>query len=1739
MHRENLLRIAVSVCAISSFLPSTTFAQTQSKSSPAAPLVFEENRGQAPKRYHYVVRRGSIETLYSADGIDIVVPEPNGSAESVHLCWLNDKSNAKIESEELLPGHSNYFLGADSTRWVTNVQQFGRLRYRQIYPGIDLVFHGTADDLEHDFVVAPGADPLQLGYRINRPARIMEDGDLDIQVGQATVRLQKPIAYQEVAGEKQFVSAQFKLEPNGVVKFRVGTYDHSSELIVDPIFNFSTYLAGTGQDSAQAVAVDAAGNVYVTGSTTSADFPTTQSKTQICPTCGTLQGNSDVFVSKLDPTGHTLLVSTYVGGTSDDFSGSVAVDSAGNMVVTGTSTSTNFPNAGSAPTGSCQINVPCLFAVSIKADGSGLNYSGLYGPIQGFASNYGRVAVDPARNAYLATSTFFPGFPFTPGTVGTTFPSNPGSTGVVVKIDTTGKVVYSTAIPGNASINVSFPNRNFFPPNAISVDAAGQVTLTGQGGVGLPGTPGVLQPTLTAPPDMPDPTNGFLLQLNANATAFNFATYLPGTDNPTAVIPDGHGNFYIAGSTGQSTLPVSANAFQKAYATNGTCTCPNGFVVKVDGAGKTMPAATYLGGQMNLESIGTIFVGAALDKNSNVFVGGQTDIPNLPLKNPLLGVIQPFNGVPYMAEFSPDLSTLLFGSYLSPKVTANGEPGRSSITAVAMDSHNAPIVVGITDSTIFPTTANSFQPSIPSSNPPTFNLHSFVSKLDLTTASAGICFDSTFFDFGTTLINTPTTQTLHVTNCGNAPLEIASITSAPSVVTAQQSCGTIAPGNSCAIKLAFTPTFMGQQSGILTFTENTPVASQILLWTGNAGAPVVDFPTSISVSDLVVGTSAPFFQELANLGDGAWLISSMTVVGADFSLQSSCPSSVAPSAPGGPPGFCDFNIVFSPTTAGVRRGSLRIIDNTANSPHIIPITGNGLTAYTTPSITSARAVPADRTEDFGMVVTGNNFFPNSQILLNGTPHTTNYFNENNVITALTAADIATAPTEVQVTVSTPGGGVSNSSPGQIYTALRNVHISNYVFEPHSGLLYATTAADSTTDPGKVIAIDPSQGKIVQVLSVGNGPNVLAVSDDGQLMYVGLLTDQKVAQVALPSGTVNLTVSFGTLGNDGRSPLVASGLHVLPGHPHTWAVSLVSPVCAPCNGGVEIFDDATQRPSTVVAFQPQAKLFESLNGSATTLYGATFPDNSQFTNGETPTFYSFAVSSAGLSLNQMVSGTTSGWIHTDGHSIYVSNGEVRDPSTLAVSSTVTTNFSFAGIAVDVPAGRVYYAGTNTGIPPSSPAFYSMRGYDLASHNLLGEIPLFDNVEQYPQLFRFGTNGLIMAMPSEVYFFRSSLTGGTIAPVQFTVAGITPRSLIAGSADVPIQIAGTNFAAGDTVTINGTATPAHVVSSTEIDVTVAASFLAQPGSVAISVITPAKQVGNLMLAVGDPPADASVAPSSLAFGNALVGTSPAAQNVTISNRGSTTLLIGSVTITGDFSQTNNCTTVAPGSSCSITVTFKPSAAGVRNGTLAINDNNVTVQQTVSLGGTGSDVQIVPGGTGGATATVTSGASASYSLNVTPAGGFSGQVTFSCTNLPTDASCTITPPSAMLSNAAVTVSVAIATTQQTASAAPPASTVVTAFYAAIWPMGLLGLIPLWNVRKSLRRAGLGVKVAAIIGATVTLLAVANITGCGGGGSGPSTPPPTQTSAATPAGTYTVNFVATTGAGAKRTVPLTLVVH
>src|SRR5262249_3689321 len=259
--------------------------------------------------------------------------------------------------------------------------------------------------------------------------------------------------------------------------------------------------------------------------------------------------------------------------------------------------------------------------------------------------------------------------------------------------------------------------------------------------------------------------------------------------------------------------------------------------------------------------------------------------------------------------------------------------------------------------------------------------------------------------------------------------------------------------------------------------------------------------------------------------------------------------------------------------------------------------------------------------------------------------------------------------------------------------------------------------------------------------------------------------------------------------------------------------------------------------------------------------------------------------------------------------------------------------------------------------------------------------------------------------------------------------------------------------------------------------------------------------------------------------------AAKTLTITNAGSAPLVISNVNILGQYSQTNNCTTLAPGADCSASIVFSPSSAGSQFGNLVVTDNSPGSPHTIFLTGSASDLQIVPGASGGASTPVTAGKPASYALTITPQG-LSGLVTFSCTGLPKFASCAITPPTANLSSSPLNVMVTISTAQQQTAQLADSPMIFAGFS---WlGLGLLALF--WPVRRLLRGSRHAVAILLIIAATcATGFALA---GCGGGASSGSTPPPTSTTQVTPQGTYTVNFVATSSAGS-RTLPLTLVVQ
>ena len=523
---------ACTLIGLFAFLHSATASPVPLNS---LPMVFEQNQGQTASEYRYLLRRDGMNVLFLPGGADFRLPHKGARNSEVHLRLVGTQvSPAGIA---LQAGHANYLLGSDASKWIRNVPQFGRVEYPELYPGISLTFYGNGDSLEHDFVLQAGADPAQIAFRLSgaQAVELNAHGDLVVRLDAGSLLLRRPVAYQEAANNHRKVNASFVLAKDGTIGFRIGRYDRAHPLVIDPVFTFSTYLAGTGSDRIAAVATDASGNIYAVGSTNSTDFPTATAEQ---PRSG---GGNDVFVSKLDPSGHTLLYSTYLGGSGDDWAAAIAIDSSGNAIVTGISraySTADFPATGQLPSSNCAAE--CYFLASLKSDGSALNYSGVINAVMASFTNgnYGRVAVDAAGNAYLTGVVDNSTFPVTAGTLSSKVTGYPDSTTFVMKVGPTGKVLYSTVIPGNATPDPASALNNWFLPTGVAVDANGQATIAGTGGLGLPTTSGTIQPTFPNDTAVIDSTAGFVLQLNAAASAINFASYLPGTDSAGGMAVD-------------------------------------------------------------------------------------------------------------------------------------------------------------------------------------------------------------------------------------------------------------------------------------------------------------------------------------------------------------------------------------------------------------------------------------------------------------------------------------------------------------------------------------------------------------------------------------------------------------------------------------------------------------------------------------------------------------------------------------------------------------------------------------------------------------------------------------------------------------------------------------------------------------------------------------------------------------------------------------------------------------------------------------------------------------------------------------------------------------------------------------------------------------------------------------------------------------------------------------------------
>ena len=346
--------------------PDTATRARLMESYSRLPLSFEANHGQTDGKVKFL-SRGSGYNLFLASTEAVLslrkaqppkarIKDKAGKEPALHkadkpkpatvvsMKLVGANPDPKITGVSQLPGKVNYFLGKDPKKWRTNIPTYARVRYTNVYPGIDLVFYGRGQKLEYDFIVAPGADPETIALCFGQtPLKIDQNGDLALDTKGGELRLQKPLIYQDIDGTRKPVPGGYVLHPvknekqTHRVGFKVAAYDRTRPLVIDPVLVYSTYLGGSSDDLGRGIAVDATGNCYVTGYTWSTDFPTQD------PLYPDNAGMRDVFISRLSPAGDALVYSTYLGGSSVDYGLGIAVDATGNCYVTGWTRSTDFP----------------------------------------------------------------------------------------------------------------------------------------------------------------------------------------------------------------------------------------------------------------------------------------------------------------------------------------------------------------------------------------------------------------------------------------------------------------------------------------------------------------------------------------------------------------------------------------------------------------------------------------------------------------------------------------------------------------------------------------------------------------------------------------------------------------------------------------------------------------------------------------------------------------------------------------------------------------------------------------------------------------------------------------------------------------------------------------------------------------------------------------------------------------------------------------------------------------------------------------------------------------------------------------------------------------------------------------------------------------------------------------------------------------------------------------------------
>ncbi|HEV8059517.1 MAG TPA: SBBP repeat-containing protein, partial [Gemmataceae bacterium] len=634
------------------------------------PMSFVANQGQLGPEVQYS-SSGSGYTLYltSASAYLSLQKDTTGADAAPALVQMQLLgANPTAQGVGLNPQDftSNFLIGDDPSQWHQDVANFGSVQFSDVYKGIDLVYYGNQTQLEYDFVVAPGANPNAIALAFPGTPSLTLDaaGDLVVHSTNGDLVEEAPVLYQMNGAQKEAVTGSYVIGANNTVHFQIGAYDPLLPLVIDPVMSYATYLGGSAADNAQSVAVDAAGNVYITGFTSSTNFPI------LAPFQGQLAGQGNVFVTKINPAGNGLVYSTFVGGGGLDLGLALRVDLSGDATVVGTTTSGNFPMKN--PIQGTFGGGSDAFVFKLNPSGNQLVFSTYLG---GSGVDFAQgLALDASNNVYVVGFTYSTNFP-TMNPLQATLDG--GEDAWVAKIASSGSLIYSTYLGGSQDDSAQ----------AVGIDSSGDAYVVGD----------------TYSPDYPvkkslqsygGGDDAFVTELNPSGSAILFSTFLGGSgdDRASSVRLDAIGDIYVVGSTTSADFPT-LNAVQPTFGGN-----TDVFVTKYTPGGSSVAFSTYLGGSDVDQAMSL-----AIDSSSNLYIVGFTASTNFPTVNPFQSTIGGGDGDAFLAKLSGNGQTLLYSSYF-------GGSDDDRAMGVAVDALGNIYIAGTTASTNFPT-LNALQPN--------------------------------------------------------------------------------------------------------------------------------------------------------------------------------------------------------------------------------------------------------------------------------------------------------------------------------------------------------------------------------------------------------------------------------------------------------------------------------------------------------------------------------------------------------------------------------------------------------------------------------------------------------------------------------------------------------------------------------------------------------------------------------------------------------------------------------------------------------------------------------------------------------------------------------------------------------------------------------------------------------------------------------------------------------------------